>query len=157
MGPTTQTQIQPPPGVEPWRHRAGRWFRRYAPAEVGAIVGALLAGWAANLAGITAVTVYAATLGECVAFYGVIIVRDLRHGGAAKGRPWWRFAGRIVFEFGPAEALDTLVVRPLAMYIAAHLVGDMLLGIVAGKLAADAVFYAVAIACHELGRSSARR
>lgn len=141
--------------AQSWRGRIRRWFGRYAPAEVAATFGALLAGGLANLAGSGAATVYAATLGELLGFYGVIVWRDLRRGPAV-GRPWWRF-GALLLEFGPAELLDTLVVRPLAMYLAATMVGNMLLGIVIGKVAADVVFYAVAIAGHELGRTSDRQ
>jgi hypothetical protein len=168
--------IRARPPVESWRQRVRWWFGRYAPAEVAATFGALLAGGAANLAGSTAATVYAATFGEFVAFYGVIIWRDLIRrdlarqdlarqdlarrdlsgGRAREGRPWWRFAA-LLLEFGPAELLDALIVRPLAMYLAATMVGNLLLGIVIGKVAADVVFYAVAIAGHELGRTSDRQ
>ena len=47
-------------------------------------------------------------------------------------------------EFGAAELLDTFLVRPAALMLGVWLVPDPLWGMLAGKVAADIVFYAVA-------------
>jgi hypothetical protein len=53
-------------------------------------------------------------------------------------------------EFGPGEALDSLVVRPAAMYFATSLTSDLAIAVILGKLAADIAFYIPAIAAYEL-------
>jgi hypothetical protein len=112
--------------------RVREWLARYAPAEAAGISGALLAAAAVDSPEAAAV---AGTIGETVGFYAMIVSRDM------------------VVEFGPAEVLDTLLVRPAAMYLATRALGTATAGIVTGKLAADAVFYTIAIIGYELRRS----
>jgi hypothetical protein len=137
--------------------RVREWFARYAPAEAGAIVGAVLATVAAEPFGVAAATAYAGAIGDGVGFYGVLLVRDLRRQPKGSRGRLARTLRGLVVEFGPAELLDSFVVRPLAMYLAAGLLGHATAGAVAGKIAADAVFYAVAIMGYELRKHFAGR
>ena len=125
--------------------RISEWFHRYAVAEVTGLVCALVAAIAVGRTAGPAAAAIAGTLGEGVGFYGVILLRDVRRHGAT-----WRVARGLVVEFGLAEVGDTLAVRPLAMYGATVLAGDTLVGVLVGKVAADVVFYTVAIAGYEL-------
>jgi hypothetical protein len=137
--------------------RVREWFARYAPAEAGAVLGAVLATVVAEPFGAAVATAYAGSVGDGVGFYGVMLVRDLRR--QPKGAPGRlaRTLRGLVVEFGPAELLDSFVVRPLAMYLAATWLGHAAAGAVAGKVAADAVFYAVAIMGYELRKHLAGR
>jgi hypothetical protein len=63
----------------------------------------------------------------------------------------------LLVEFGPAEIADTFAVRPLAMYLGPLLIGHLAAGILAGKLAADIVFYALAIVGYELFKAATAR
>jgi len=125
--------------------RVKEWLRRYLPAEAAAILGAVSAAWLVDQAHVAAATAFAGAIGETLAFYAVIVVRDWR-------RPVWPMLRGLLIEFGGAESADTLLVRPLAMYLASALVGHTVLGVVLGKLAADVVFYGLAIAGYELNR-----
>jgi hypothetical protein len=125
--------------------RISEWFHRYAVAEVAGLVCALVAGIVAGRTAGAGAAAIAATLAEGVGFYGVILLRDVRRHGAN-----WRVARGLVVEFGFAEVADTLLVRPLAIYGAAMLAGDTVAGVLIGKVAADVVFYAAAIAGYEL-------
>ena len=63
--------------------------------------------------------------------------------------PTWRRAVVRTFmlllaEFGPAELLDTLLIRPAALTLGVFLLPDPLWGLLAGKVFADIVFYAIA-------------
>ena len=94
-----------------------RWVRRYAPAEVAATAGALLgAVVGVRLAGPVGAAV-GGDLGEGLAFYAVVIVRELRaERSAARPRSIRRLLADLLREFGPAEALDSFALRPLAMF-----------------------------------------
>jgi ornithine decarboxylase len=94
---------------------------------------------------------YAGAIGETIGFYAVILVRDLR--GRRGDRAGLRTARGLLVEFGPAELVDTFAARPLAMYGGAALVGNTLGGVLIGKVAADVVFYALAIIGYEMRRS----
>jgi hypothetical protein len=144
-------------GTRPRGGRAREWFARYAPAEVGAIVGAVLGAAMADPFGIAVATAYAGSIGEGIGFYAVLLARDLRRLPVRRGRPVAHTVRGLMFEFGPAELVDSLLVRPVAMYLGARLVGNTLGGVVVGKLAADAVFYTLAIIAYETRKWHAGR
>lgn len=145
--------------------RAGEWLRRYGVAEVTGVCAALLAAWAADAAGAPLVVVaYAATAGENLGFYGTIVGRQVaidRRLAAGEGERYsiahlWRTAFELLIEFGPAELLDSVVIRPLAMGVGVGLLGRDT-GVIAGKVAADVSFYLPVILSYELRRHAARR
>ena len=50
----------------------------------------------------------------------------------------------LLAEFGPAELLDSLLIRPAALFLGVLLLPDPVWGLLAGKIVADLVFYAMA-------------
>lgn len=122
------------------------WLRRYLPLEIIATVTALMGAGLVSLVTSNQVALaFAGTWGENLGFYGFAAWRDYR---THKG--WLRTAGHMLVEFGPAEALDSFVVRPACMYLGQELTGSLGWGIALGKLAADGVFYVLVIASYEL-------
>lgn len=141
------------------RGKVMEWVRRYLPNE--------LAGWTAEigsavaayqLTGSYAAAVVAGTIGSSAGYYATAYVNGVR----------WAYrslAGRnlvirmllanglavrsIAVEFGPAEAIDSIVVRPAALFAGPFLVGSTALGWVLGSLAADLAFYVFAIFSYE--------
>ena len=144
--------------------KAKEWIRRYGPAEiigsVMAVAGAFVApeivnpqsSWARDVA-----VAYGGTIGENLGFYGTIITLELRSDrrklieqGTLYGlRAVARTAWNLLMEFGPAEILDSLIIRPLAMGIGASLLGRGP-GVLAGKIVADVAFYILSIASYEI-------
>jgi hypothetical protein len=128
------------------------WLRRYLPAELLAITATLAAtGAALALTGSVLLAALAGTWAENLAYYGLMLARELR----ARGRsPRAALAALrdLLLEFGPAELLDSLLVRPAALYLAMAAAPTPLLGAAAGKLAADLIFYLPTIASYELLR-----
>jgi hypothetical protein len=55
----------------------------------------------------------------------------------------------VAIEFGPAEVVDSLLIRPLAFYFGPVLFGGMVAGWIFAKLAADVGFYVLAIFTYE--------
>ena len=125
------------------------WLRRYLPAELVALPSALLFAYAAgSLTGSSAAAAFAGTWGENLGFYGLFLGRELRRRGHVRALP--AAVRDLVLEFGPAETLDSLLIRPAFMYAGLSLAPNPMLGVLAGKLAADVTFYAPAIASYEL-------
>ncbi len=56
----------------------------------------------------------------------------------------------LIVEFGPAEILDVLAVRPFFMYLIPKLTGEFLLGTFIGKMIADVIFFIPAIIMYEV-------
>lgn len=61
----------------------------------------------------------------------------------------------MLIEFGPSETLDSFILRPALMY-AAQLQWGIGLGTLAGKLAADVVFFGLAILAFEMRKRYVR-
>jgi hypothetical protein len=130
--------------------RAGRWLRRYLPAEAAGASAALVAAVVAAHWSVEAAVV-AAAWAEAVAFYAFVTARELRNreGLPRTGRVWGAVRD-VVSEFGVAESVDTLFARPLLMYAFVAPLGSLVAGVVLGKLAADVVFYGLAIPAYEV-------
>lgn len=138
-----------------WLRKVGSWCARYLPAEVAGTVCAVAGAYLAfRITGDRPIAAIAGTLAENVGFYGLMAVVVWREhtGDRCRGRRAGRTAVALFAEFGPAEALDSLFVRPLCMYVGPFLTGGIAGGSMLGKLMADAVFYTVAIICAAVWR-----
>lgn len=138
----------PGPDAAPRRRGIVFWIVRYVPAEVAGtvtmVVGGLLATVWTDAAPLIAV---AALLGEIIGFYAVLAVTiyiEQAPVSTSRRRAVGRTAALLVAEFGAAELLDTFLVRPAALMLGVWLIPDPLWGMLAGKIAADVVFYTVA-------------
>ena len=143
--------------------RVKRWLGRYGPAEVTGIATALLGSYVVHaLTGNEIAAAFGGSIGETLGFYGVIVGREIRrHAEAARvaelpygPRAWFRTFTWLILEFGPAELLDTAVIRPFTMGAGTRLLGRAL-GIPLGKLAADVTFYIPVIVTYEWRRRRA--
>ena len=79
-----------------------------------------------------------------------MLTRELVRRGSVRALPG--AARDLTLEFGPAEMLDSIVLRPVLMYVGLTMAPTPALGIIAGKLAADVGFYVPTIASYELLR-----
>jgi ornithine decarboxylase len=121
--------------------------RRYLlPEVVGAVLAVSVAWWLHRLTGTATSAAWGASLAEAGGFYGVLLWRDATpRPGVSRVRAMLAEVPGTIVEFGPAEAVDTLLIRPALMYAGPLLLGQLALGTLAGKLAADAVFYGLVV------------
>jgi hypothetical protein len=135
------------------------WVRRYLPCEIAGTVGELGGAAVAYLAtGSLAAAAITATIGASAGYYATAYVSALRWSNRGQDhRPWPSrvlmsnvFALRsIVIEFGPAELIDSVAVRPLAFYVGPLMFGNLIAGWIFGKLASDVAFYLCAVLTYE--------
>jgi hypothetical protein len=143
------------PTEKKWRE----WVRRYLPCEIagtacefgGAAIAYLMTGSVAMAAVV-------ATIGASAGYYAAAYTAAVRATyGDHRHLPWAPRAvtanalalRSIAIEFGPAEVIDTLLVRPLAFYLGPLLFGGLLAGWIFAKLVADVGFYVLAIFSYE--------
>lgn len=135
------------------------WARRYLPCEIAGTtceMGGAAIAYAAT--GSVAVAAVVATVGASVGYYAAAYwtaVRTayraqpsssrLRRGLVANGRA----LRSIAIEFGPAEVVDSLIIRPLAFYFGPILFGGLAAGWIFAKLVADIGFYVLTIFSYE--------
>ena len=128
---------------------------RYGPAELCGTIFAYVGSFITyRRTGSEIWAAYGATIFEDIGFYGTVFVRDVRNDyktAKKEGRSYgWRgvlyTVVRLIAEFGIAEFLDSLIVRPASIGIATHLLGRKL-GVLIGKIIADFIFYFTCIFC----------
>lgn len=137
--------------------KAAEWLKRYGPMEIAATLCSLAGGLGTGLltsnGGIIA---YAATWTENAGFYGVALVREVRRNLgdapasiAAIAAALPSAIRALVAEFGPAEVLDSFVLRPAFLYLMPKLTGHLAAGLLLGKILADLAFFGLAILAYE--------
>lgn len=141
------------------RNKLIEWARRYLPCEIVGTTcefAAAIAVYAAT--GSLAAAALAATIGASVGYYAAAYAgafrwayREHRH----RPRParalaaQWLALRSVAVEFGPAELVDTLLVRPAAFYVGPLIFGDVVIGWIFGKVLSDIGFYVFAIVSYE--------
>lgn len=130
------------------------WVARYLPAEILATIGALsVSGIAFYLTHNLAITAYAGTVGENMAYYGTILFREIRSDYQVNHtysiKEFLKTVRNLFVEFGPAELLDSGIIRPFFMYIMPIVTGHIAIGIFLGKILADVFFYMPTIVAYE--------
>ncbi|HTM67044.1 MAG TPA: hypothetical protein VL093_12025 [Flavipsychrobacter sp.] len=133
------------------------YLKRYGFAEIaGAICVLLISSLTYYFTRNKIIAAYAGTIGENIGFYGVIIIRDMidarRKTAYWSTKEIWPVLRSILIEFGIAEALDTLVMRPLMLYLFTSLFTNYQLGALVGVVIADILFYSLAVLSSELSK-----
>lgn len=135
------------------------WIKRYLPAEIFGTLGAIIFPTAVSFftENILAIALVG-TWGENVGFYGTMMFQEVKE-SKEKHKKLHKHYGLISFgksirniflEFGVAETADSLFVRPAIMYLTVSSIRNLQLGILVGKIIADAVFYIPTVISYEL-------
>jgi hypothetical protein len=142
------------------------WLRRYGPAEVLSLLSTVgAAAITAQAGGSNLAIALAATWAGNLAYFGLILGQDVwrtRRQLRQEGRAYtWGTFGRnvraLVVEFGAAEALDSLLIRPTLMYWLPRWLHSVPQGVLLAKFAADVTFYVPAIISYELSKKKLRK
>jgi hypothetical protein len=133
------------------------WFDRYKYAEIAATSAALASSQFSRIFdGLT--TAYLITFAEYVAFYGVIVFMAYQKLVKANRlldkktslKELAILIRNLLLEFGYPAIVDIFFIRPFCMYWMPILTENYIMGIILGKIAADSIFYGLAIVNYEL-------
>jgi len=135
------------------------WLKRYLLSDIISTILSLGTAWL--IMERSGDRVLAAFIGSGVAslsFYLLIAISDIRKSlknhkkfnKLYKTKSFLIDFRNLIIEFGPAEILDVIAVRPFFMYLIPTLVGNFIVGTFIGKTIADAIFFAIAIIMYEL-------
>jgi hypothetical protein len=134
--------------------KVAEWVRRYLPAECIGLVCALIGGVAAHAAFDNPVaTALGGSWGETAGYYATMLRTEIkaRRGTGGSAVAQVRHAVRnLLVEFTGAELVDSVAIRPAAIYALTDATGNLLVGLVLGKLAADVAFYIPVIIAYEM-------
>jgi hypothetical protein len=141
------------------RNKLREWVRRYLPCEIAGTVGELGGAAVAYLAtGSLAAAAITATIGASAGYYAAAYASALRW--SYRDRRQLRWPARalvsnliavrsVAVEFGPAELIDSVAVRPFAFYAGPLIFHNTIVGWIVGKLVSDLAFYVCAIFAYE--------
>jgi len=130
------------------------WIKRYGPAEIGGIITIYMGYFAIDyISNFEIAAAFVGALTENAGFYGVILYQRLKKEKHKKKRT---HLVEILTEFGPAELLDSFVLRPACLVFGVEFLGPGL-GVLFGKLSSDALFYVPVIATYELKNHWAKK
>ena len=131
------------------------YLKRYGFAEIAGglfvLIGASITFY---LTGNKILAAYVGAFSENIGFYSTIIIGDIIK--AKRNAEAWNIKHvlpvlrNILLEFGGAEILDSLVVRPGMLYLFTSLLINYELGALIGVVAADILFYSLAVLSAEL-------
>jgi hypothetical protein len=141
------------------RQKLMEWVRRYLPCEIAGTVGELGgAAVAYLLTGSMAAAAITATVGASAGYYAAAYTSAVRWAYCEHSHGGWAtrltvanlFALRsVAIEFGPAELIDSIAIRPLAYYLGPTMFGNVVAGWIFGKLVSDTGFYVLAVFSYE--------
>lgn len=132
--------------------------RYWKPETFGSLTAIAGAYAAAHFTDNEVVRAYAAAFSENIGCYGTMLAEDLpedyRCAIAARGKytpyDFARTVRNLALEFGAAEVADSLTLRPLLMGVGMRLTPEKhWLGVTAGKIVSDFIFYGIAAASRE--------
>lgn len=148
------------------KQKIKEWIKRYLPAEIISIIATLVSSLLAfNLSQNHLTTALVGTWAGNIGYFGTILLTDVFNTNkslALKGRSYSlntlsKNLRALFVEFGIAELIDSLFIRPTLMYYLPIWVNDISLGVIIAKFAADITFYVPAIISYELSKKKLRR
>jgi hypothetical protein len=148
-----------PPFKTSIKIKAKNWLKRFLPAEISGTITAVAASYITYYCTNNSIAAaYAGSVGETFGFYSTIFIQgaliEKRKLKAVNKRltfiDFIHIIKNILFDFGIAEILDSLFLRPFCMYIFPLWLKNYPLGILAGKVASDVCFYLPVILSYEL-------
>lgn len=141
------------------RQKLMEWVRRYLPCEIAGTVGEFGGAVVAYLlTGSMAAAAITATVGASAGYYAAAYTSAVRWAYREHSHRGWAtratvanlFALRsVAIEFGPAELIDSIAIRPLAYYLGPMMFGNVVAGWIFGKLLSDIGFYVLAVFSYE--------
>ncbi|MBI2129852.1 hypothetical protein HYU07_06470 [Candidatus Woesearchaeota archaeon] len=135
------------------KNKLKEWFKRYALAELTGILFALIFS---NLSMFffknTIIAGFIGTWMDNLGFYGIIVHRDLNKRKRNKKLNFLDYLKQLrnmIVEFGPAEYLDSFIIRPLYYSFLPYVIADYSLAIFIGAILAGITYYIPAIISYE--------
>ncbi len=136
----------------PSKSKIQEWVSRYGPPEIAGILTVLVvAHLTVSLTGNNLLAAFVAPLCEVIVFYSIIVIRDVRsHGETLSVWKYFYLLRNIIIEFGPAEYIDTFIIRPICLAFSPTIISPYLLAIFIGDMVANITFYIPVIISYEL-------
>lgn len=137
-----------------FRKKLLEWVYRYIPSLTAAILVAIIfANLTRMLSGSIIVAAIVATWADNIAFYGIIAYRDIKSRKRKDKKitiiDLLKVMRNLFVEFGPAEYLDSFILRPFWLSAFPYFISNYSLAILLGSLAAEVSYFIPTIISYE--------
>lgn len=148
------------------KQKISEWLRRYGLAEVISLTLTVVSSWLTyEYSKNNLTTALVATWVGNIGYFSTILIQDvlvaikqLREVGKKYSvDTFYKNVRALLVEFGIAEVLDSLFIRPMLLYFFPVWMGNRTLGTVIAKFMADITFYIPAIISYELSKKKFRK
>lgn len=141
------------------------WIKRYGLAEIISLLSTVLTSWITFEYTQSQIKMaLAATWAGNLGYFGTILIQDIFEaktqlksvGKHYTIETFYKNVRALFIEFGIAEVFDTFLIRPTLLYYFPVWLGNLSLGVIVAKFAADITFYVPAIISYELSKKKLR-
>lgn len=138
-----------------FKQKLKEWLKRYLLAEIlGLAIVLLVSNLVYFLFGNIILAAFLGTWSENITYYGTIAYKDLKLRKQNHGQiTFWGFLKvfrNIIVEFGPAEYLDSFIIRPFYMILFPYLIPNYSLAVLIASVLANITYYVPTIISYEL-------
>jgi hypothetical protein len=131
------------------KRKTKEWLNRYGLATALSFPAALAAAYLSKPFANVVATAYLATLAATISFYATIAVKDVKGRKKITVPELLKVARNMIVEFGPAEYLDSFLIRPFMLYLFPLFIGNFSLAILAGNAVTDVTYFIPVIFSYE--------
>lgn len=126
------------------------WLERYAMAEILSIISIVISATIlTNIFGLIIISAFVATWIGNFVYYGIIVFKDLKE-KELNPLTLIKQTRNMIIEFGPAEYLDSFVIRPFLLSVIPYFISNYPLAIFIGTNLANITYYIPTIISYEL-------
>ena len=145
--------------------RIKEWIKRYGLAEVISLSLTVISSWLTfKLTQNNVTTALIGTWIGNIGYFGTILIEDIllatrqlkSIGKHYSLETFYKNVRALFVEFGVAELIDSLFIRPTLMYYIPLWIDNLSWGVVIAKFVADITFYVPAILSYELSKKKLR-
>jgi len=135
------------------------WFKRYAFAEfVGIVFVLVFSNISMIFFGNKIVSGFIGTWSDNLGFYGTIISKDIKESRKRNKilgiRDYLIQFRNMIIEFGPAEYLDSFLIRPFYLIFFPYIISNYSLAIFIGTILADITYFIPTIISYEFRKKN---
>ena len=142
----------------PLRNKIQEWSLRYFLPEITALAVMLI--FALGMRYTTGSVFLVAILSpwiESLVYYSVIVIRDAKKQRTSLSfNAWLRLIRNAFIEFGPAEYIDNMIIRPFYLWSFPQVIPQYALALFLASMAANVTFYIPTILSYELRKKYLR-
>jgi hypothetical protein len=133
------------------RKKIYEWIDRYSiPLVLSTVAAVLVANLSQLLFHNLIISAFLATWADNIIFYGMMAYKEIKSRERYSFADYFKVLRNLIMEFGPAEILDSFVIRPFLLSVFPLFVPNYSLAILLASVAAEITYFIPVIIFYEI-------